>query len=118
MAKIRLQRNVDTGEITGYTFYCSGCSLNHNIGTGWTFNYNLDCPSFTPSVLVRSGHYNEGHRGNCWCTFYKEHPEREVGFRCYRCHSYITEGKIHYLSDCSHALAGTIVEMSEVSEGE
>lgn len=33
-----------------------------------------------------------------------------------RCHMYIREGKIQFLSDCSHALAGQTVEMPDFDE--
>jgi hypothetical protein len=31
-----------------------------------------------------------------------------------RCHLYVREGKIAYLSDCEHRLAGQTVEMGDV----
>jgi hypothetical protein len=31
-----------------------------------------------------------------------------------RCHLFITDGKIEYLADCTHELAGKTVEMEEV----
>lgn len=32
----------------------------------------------------------------------------------YRCHSFIEGGRIRFLSDCSHALAGQTVELPEI----
>jgi hypothetical protein len=36
----------------------------------------------------------------------------------HRCHSFITDGKIEFLSDCTHSLAGQTVELKPVLEDE
>ena len=101
------------------SFYCPGCKCHHSVyvdGSGhpvWGFNGNYERPTLTPSVLVTSGHFISGHTGHCWCDYNKEHPEDPVPNWCYRCHSFITDGKIQYLSDCSHELAGQTVDMVE-----
>lgn len=97
-------------------FYCKGCNQYHSIninkdGTGWEFNENYESPTFTPSIKVTSGHYMTGHNGGCWCTYNKSNPDNPSSFKCLICHCYVTNGKIEYLSDCSHDLAGKIVEM-------
>ena len=102
------------------TFRCPGCHTNHSIPVGaapgaWGWNGNPDAPTFTPSVLVTSGHYVAGHdpRG-CWCTYNAAHPEEaDPDFQCGRCHSYVTDGQIRFLSDCSHELAGRTVPLPE-----
>ncbi len=87
MAKIRKEReNPET-----YLFHCPGCDFPHvyYVGPGqWTFNGDLNKPSFTPSLL------------NTW-------PDG-------RCHLYVTDGKIIYCGDCSHGLAGQTIEMADV----
>lgn len=95
-----------------YLFYCEGCGCRHFIDpTIWTFNGDLDNPTVSPSILVRSGHYKEDHFGDCWCTYNDKHPENPSSFECYRCHSFVRNGMIEYLSDCSHSLAGQIVPL-------
>jgi hypothetical protein len=95
-----------------YRFYCEGCKGNHTINESWTFNDDLIKSTFTPSILVRSGHYMEGHTGDsCWCTYNAANPDHQAPFKCGRCHSYVTDGKIQYLSDCTHKLAGRTINL-------
>lgn len=98
------------------TFYCPGCKETHAVpvcGTdGWTFNGDLDKPTLSPSILRRSGHFVPGHSGACWCTYNAEHPEEDP-FLCLQCHSFVKDGFIQFLGDCSHALAGQTVALPE-----
>lgn len=73
----------------------------------WQFNGNYEQPSFSPSILIASGHYTSFWRGpECWCTYNRAHRHEPVRFRCYRCHSYVKGGRIEFLSDSTHKLAG------------
>lgn len=100
-------------------FWCPGCKEHHQIpilpaSNAWGFNGNYDKPTFSPSVLVTSGHYVPGYNSDkCWCTWNKEHPAQPAPCKCYRCHSFVRDGKIQYLSDCTHELAGQTVDMRE-----
>lgn len=100
-----------TGRIT---FYCEGCKTHHAVDESWSFNGDYEKPTFSPSVLVRSGHYADSFKGDCWCTYYQKNPEKTVSFKCMRCHSFVRDGKIEYLSDCSHELAGQTVELKDI----
>jgi hypothetical protein len=105
-----------------YRFKCPGCGDHHTVpvnpkhlsnGASWGFNFDLNKPTFTPSLLVTSGHYVEGYKSDtCWCTFRKENPD--CSFECYRCHSFVTDGRIQFLGDCSHKLAGQTVELPDI----
>lgn len=101
-----------------YQFQCPGCGDTHEITTGgpfWSFNGDLDKPTFNPSILVTSGHYMKGHKGDsCWCTYNAENPGKEHPFTCYLCHSFVTEGHIEFLNDCSHKLGGHTVELPDI----
>lgn len=72
-------------------FTCPGCKTAHVIQVegpkAWGWNGSGDAPTFTPSVLVT------------W-------PGDEE-----RCHSFVTNGKVHFLSDCTHDLAGQTVDL-------
>jgi hypothetical protein len=73
-------------------FWCPGCDDVHGIrhgGEGWTWNDSLELPTFSPSVLVR---FNM----------------RGVDFIC---HSFVTEGRIQFLMDSTHKLAGQTVDL-------
>jgi hypothetical protein len=103
--------------VDGYSWWCPGCEEMHAVKVGaggWTWNGNKDRPSFTPSVLVTSGHYTPGDHGGCWCKFNAERIAKGLetsGFKCERCHCYVTDGKIQFLPGCTHALAGKTVPM-------
>ena len=83
----------------GYHFHCEGCNTAHGViteGKGrpmWGFNNNEEKPTFSPSVLVR------------WVSLPDEIEKDEV------CHSFVTDGKIKYLNDCTHHLKGQTVEL-------
>lgn len=73
-----------------YVFHCPGCKYGHNVQVPrWTWNGSFDKPTFIPSLLVN-----------------KDMPES-------RCHSHVTDGKIQFLSDCFHKLAGQTVEIPD-----
>lgn len=102
-----------------FAFHCPGCKQIHTVGRSWAFNGDHEKPTFTPSVLVRSGchapHHNPGD--NCWCTYNASRPpEERSSFSCMTCHSFITDGKIQFLGDCTHELAGKTVDMLDIEE--
>jgi hypothetical protein len=78
---------------------CPGCSGNeftvgiHAIDSRWTFNRNFDRPTFTPSLHVKM--------------------EFGDGSPTAICHSYVTDGRIQFLPDSTHALAGKTVDLPE-----
>lgn len=103
----------------GYLFYCPGCEDAHKFRIGgdgarpqWTFNGNVDCPSFTPSLL----HY----------TVYRSWteadglPRRMVrvpeGQRVVICHLFVTDGKVIFCNDNPHKLNGQTVPLPELPE--
>ncbi len=101
------------------TFYCPGCKTLHGVkiaGVGaWSWNGSGDAPTFDPSVKVTSGHYVNDHRGGeCWCTYNAAHPENPSGFECFCCHCFVRDGRIQFLSDCTHALAGQTVDLPDM----
>jgi len=85
-------------------FWCPGCDGAHQVrvgeGTGprWGYNGNPDAPTFTPSILVRMGD--------------PDNPGRDL----MRCHSFVRDGQIQFLSDCTHALAGQTVPIPPFDE--
>ncbi len=92
----------DTGTIAVW-FWCPGCDEAHAVNVGgdhpgpkWGWNESLEKPTFTPSILVRS-----------------EHGEARMPRVC---HSFVTDGRIQFLGDCTHALANQTVELQEPPE--
>lgn len=86
-------------------FHCPGCSRDHHIqhgsdiGPNWGWNGSLDKPTFTPSVLVT----------------YQGHDAGQDGAPPAVCHSFVTDGRIQYLGDCTHALAGQTVDLPTIN---
>jgi hypothetical protein len=103
------------------SFQCPGCQQEHQVtvnglGHSWGWNASLERPTLTPSVLMRTGHYVPGHQSgdHCWCSYWNEHPDKKRVFECTVCHSFVNEGRIQFLSDCTHALAGQTMELPDV----
>lgn len=107
-------------------FWCPGCKDLHRVpsnlvsahpGPKWTWNEDVLRPTWQPSILVRSGHYVPGHdpRG-CWCTYNANHPGEEPDFVCVLCHSFVTDGRIQFLSDTSHHLSGQTVDIPDLPD--
>lgn len=71
----------------GYVIFCPGCNHGHVYDSRWTFNGDLEKPTFSPSYLAK-----------------------RPGLVC---HSFVSDGKIQFLNDCTHALAGKTVELGE-----
>lgn len=100
-------------------FWCPGCETAHQVrvdashGTAWTWNGDAERPTFSPSVLVRSGHHVPGQEGkDCWCTFEQRTGQKlPAGTSCRVCHSFVRDGRIEFLQDCTHALAGQTVDI-------
>ena len=113
MPRVHAHRDHPDGPVTGWSLFCPACKEHHSLNTGWSFNGDRDRPTFSPSLLVRSGHHIPGHNGDCWCDFNHKHPEAPAPFHCYVCHSLIRDGRIEFLSDCTHALAGQTVDLPE-----
>jgi hypothetical protein len=88
-----------SGEIYGYMIFCPACNTNHQFkviawpGPVWSFNGDIEYPTFRPSML---------------CNKDSDNPTVP------RCHSYVTDGKIQYLEDCTHELKGQTIDLPEI----
>lgn len=74
---------------TLYYFHCPGCDQPHALNSTWSFNDNVYSPTFWPSVL------SHGPGGTI-------------------CHSFVKEGYIQFLSDCTHSLNDQTVPLPPV----
>lgn len=123
MARLsNILRSLEGGRLA---FYCPGCKTTHQVlveednPRSWGWNKDVDKPTFTPSILTRSGHYSYDRPvESCYCTYNKKHPTAQLPYTCYRCHSYVTDGKIQFLSDCSHELANQTVDIPNFPNGD
>jgi hypothetical protein len=81
-----------------FQFLCPGCGYSHAVtvngrrnsqGATWGWNGSMDAPTFSPSIFCN-----------------KDEPAN-------RCHSFVRDGRIQFLSDCHHKLAGQTVEIPD-----
>ena len=78
----------------------------------WSFNRDMEKPTFSPSLLVRTGKYVDSSIVNGK----DEETLKYIEETSYLCHSFIVDGKIQFLSDCSHKFAGQTVDLLDVKE--
>lgn len=103
----------------GLMFWCPGCNQSHMVTVGegagprWGWNGDVERPTFTPSILVRQGHYVPGQPpgDGCYCNWEHKDQEEFADLKCGICHSFVTDGRIQFLDDCTHALAGQTVDL-------
>jgi hypothetical protein len=103
-------------ENNGLMFWCPGCDCAHRIqhgaGTGprWTWNGNVNKPSFFPSVLVTYDHWVPA--ADTLELRAKINKGEVIQTQVHDiCHSFVTDGRIQFLGDCTHSLAGQTVEL-------
>lgn len=89
---------------------CPGCKCHHIIATKqpqsngavWSFNGDMDKPTFSPSLLIKTGSYAQ--------PGFVDPPELPPTI----CHSFIRDGKIQFLSDCTHELKNQTIDLPEI----
>lgn len=81
-------------------FWCPGCESYHGVRAddsgkrpNWKWNGSVDAPTFEPSILVNKN---------------QENPAVPI------CHSFVRNGEIQFLNDCSHSLAGQTVKLPDM----
>lgn len=95
-------------------FWCPGCNEMHVVRVpphphAWGFNGNGDAPTFTPSVLVN------GHRRMTDDERARAMKGETITLQPTVCHSFVTDGFIQFLGDCTHRLAGKLVPLPDMS---
>lgn len=88
-------RALGSGESTQVVYHGVWTQAPNQRGAKWGWNGSLESPTFTPSILL---HGTKGTDGQILQP---------------RCHSFVTDGKIRFLSDCEHALRGQTVDLPE-----
>lgn len=112
------------GEAGRIMFWCPGCEEAHVIrvgeggGPGWSYNGNPEAPTFTPSVLVRGVRLEGGDEElDRILDTYKLPEDRERMLADKRintvCHSFVIDGRIQFLGDCTHGMAGQAVPLPD-----
>ena len=91
--KVKEVANTD-GSHHSWAVKCPGCGDYHCFDNRWSFNGNMEKPTFRDSMLSTSGP--------------AEDRKRNV------CHSYVTDGQIKFLDDCTHALKGQTIDLLDI----
>lgn len=86
---------------TKFMFFCPGCECNHWFQTKapierpnepeWTYNNDPNNPTINASILVRDG-------------------------QGLICHSFIENGKIRFLDDCTHKLKNQVIDLPDLEK--
>ena len=63
----------------------------------WTWNGDTERPTLRPSILTRWTHSKSGS------------PTDEI------CHSFVSDGRVEFLGDCTHDKAGQTLDLLEVA---
>lgn len=109
-------RRLEGGRVA---FMCPGCRDHHQVTVDgahpWSWNESGDAPTFSPSVLVRGAQVERDASGK-WTGGWVRGPDGQP--LPFVCHSFVADGRIQFLSDCTHDLAGQTVELPDIDGDE
>lgn len=105
------ERQVRIGDKTQkrHYYWCPGCDALHGIailpdrqdnGAGWSFSGTLECPTYSPSQLTKT-------------KLMRDDTGKEKEFVC---HTFIRNGQIEFLNDCTHELKGKTVPLPQLPD--
>lgn len=109
-------------------FWCPGCRCMHVVnvheprgdnGALWTWNGNVEKPTFRASVLLRGTELTEMGlaRHDAWSQAGFPPPMPALEWRPSVCHCFVTDGAIEFLGDTTHKLSGRTVPLPPWPEG-
>ncbi len=81
----------------GYAHWCPGCNRMHVLPSSWTFDGNLDAPTYSPSFKHT-------------CVINPAGRAPFVG----TCHYILTAGVLNYCGDCDHSMIGRSVALPDL----
>ena len=105
---------------TMVAFHCPGCRCAHQVQIGgpeqpvWGWNGSMDAPTFTPSIRCQTTEMTDAGQAQYEAWLRGEIPcPKAFETRNGICHTFVTDGKIQFLADCTHALANTVVAIPD-----
>lgn len=118
---VNISKKLMRGDDGCLVFECPGCNIWHQVMTGngdgprWGWNGSAEKPTFTPSILVRWDHWTPP------ATTLEISAKIRSGEIVQTkvsdvCHSFVTDGRIQFLSDCTHSLAGQTVDIPDLED--
>lgn len=89
--------------------WCPACRELHEFaverpfrnGARWLFGGTFEVPTFSPSMNIRIGPYPDAS---------KKAGQIDV------CHYFLKEGRIEYLSDCTHGMVGQTIDLPDLPD--
>jgi hypothetical protein len=107
----------EEGKPKMFLFWCPACNCGHLFTEGiWEWNENFDKPTISPSLLVKLVKVPKDIPKNEDGTYQVDQNGRIVGCTDEVCHSFVTDGRIQFLSDCTHSLSGQTVDLVDFDE--
>lgn len=122
MSKAKEVRGIND-EVIGHAIMCPACGTYHVFddkvnsarakmrGGGWDFNGDVDRPTFSPSMLMRTNFdiaaFSRAEKAGRALPV--DMPKID-----YVCHSYVREGRIEFLGDCTHDMRGQTHELPDI----
>lgn len=108
------------GDRLGY--WCQGCESLHQVAVGegprprWGWNGDAERPTFTPSVLVTGRDFTEKGEADfeAWHAAGCPKPVPEFESKDIVCHTFITDGRVQFLGDCTHQYAGQTLDLPDL----
>lgn len=114
----KILRNVERAPgVLGFDliFFCPGCKCGHGVrvkndgpGPVWGWNNSYDKPTFTPSILINTTEFTERGKADYEAWYIAGCPKpapTSFESKPLICHTFVTDGIIHFLGDCTHYLA-------------
>jgi hypothetical protein len=96
-------------------FGCPGCKDIHMLpvtgARAWQYNGNDNSPTFKPSILA------QGVEEFSDDEYARVMAGEKIPPRPCVCHSFVTDGRIQFLGDCTHDLKNQTVELPEIKGG-
>lgn len=97
----------------GYSHWCPGCEQMHILPDSWTFDGNLEKPTFSPS-FKHSGILRPFVVGEWVGEWVRDENGNTIPFVC---HYILTAGVLNFCGDCTHALVGKSIPLPKLPEG-
>lgn len=111
-------RNTEGG---GLGYWCQGCDMLHQVWVGsgsgprWGWSGDVVKPTFTPSVLVQWDQWEPP--ATTIDIRDKIRSGEIVQTKVHKvCHTFITDGQVQFLGDCTHHLAGQTHPLPDLPE--
>lgn len=110
-AKLRSVGKDNGYGVGGYAHWCPGCEEMHafavdgynSSGAKWSFDGDVDRPTFSPSMNIRVNA--------------PDHPHYQPDAGSSVCHYFLKAGRLEFLGDSTHSLAGLTVDLPDLPEG-